>query len=66
MLVRASQNCKVLAGEVIASGTIGGGCLMEHNITTGQKRWLNKGDTVTLNWLPDGPSISNRIGESIE
>lgn len=65
MLVRASKNCTVVAGEVIASGTIGGGCLMEHNITTGQKRWLKKGDTVTLNWVPDGPSISNRIGESV-
>jgi 2-keto-4-pentenoate hydratase/2-oxohepta-3-ene-1,7-dioic acid hydratase in catechol pathway len=66
MLVRASKNCKVLPGEVIASGTMGGGCLMEHNLASGQKRWLKKNDTVTLNWLPDGPSISNRIGESIE
>jgi 2-keto-4-pentenoate hydratase/2-oxohepta-3-ene-1,7-dioic acid hydratase in catechol pathway len=63
MLVRASKNCTVYPGEVIASGTMGLGCLMEHNIGKDQKRWLNKGETVTLRWLPDGPMISNRIGE---
>lgn len=64
MLVRASKNCTVYPGEVIASGTIGGGCLMEHNLTSGQKRWLKKGDQITLKWHPEGPSISNKIGES--
>jgi len=63
MLVRASKNCTVYPGEVVASGTMGMGCLMEHNIGKDQKRWLNKGETVTLRWLPDGPMISNRIGE---
>lgn len=62
MLVRASKNCTVYPGEVIASGTIGGGCLMEHNVLKGEKRWLKKGDTVTLKWLPKGPMISNKIG----
>lgn len=64
MLVRASKNCTVYPGEVIASGTIGGGCLMEHNIVHQQKRWLKKGDTVSLNWLNAGPSLSNTLGES--
>jgi fumarylacetoacetate (FAA) hydrolase len=71
MLVRASLNCRVLPGEVIASGTMGGGCLMEHNVLEklekpdAQPRWLKKGDTVTLHWLPEGPMVSNRIGESL-
>jgi len=62
MLVRASKNCTIYPGEVIASGTIGGGCLMEHNVLKNEKRWLKKGDVVTLKWLPKGPTISNRIG----
>ncbi len=69
MLVRASKNCTVYPGEVIASGTMGGGCLMEHNVLAAlenpnsPKRWLKKGDVVTLKWLPKGPTISNRIGD---
>lgn len=68
MLVRASKNCTVYPGEVIASGTMGGGCLMEHNVLatlknpSAPKRWLKAGDRVTLKWLPEGPQISNRIG----
>ncbi len=61
MLVRGSKNCTIYPGEVIASGTMGGGCLMEHNVMKGEKRWLKKGDVVTLRWLPGGPMISNKI-----
>ena len=63
MLVRGSKNCRMYPGEVIASGTMGGGCLMEHNVLKNEKRWLKKGDVVTLKWLNDGPMIENRIGE---
>ena len=63
MLVRASKNCTLYPGEVIASGTLGGGCLLEHNMTSGKPRWLKAGDTVTLKWHPNGPCISNQIGE---
>lgn len=70
MLVRASKNCTVYPGEVIASGTIGGGCLMEHNVLAklarpeASNRWLKKGDVVTLRWLPQGPTMTNKIGDS--
>lgn len=63
MLVRASKNCTIYPGEVFGSGTMGGGCLLEHNIVKSTQRWLKMGDTVTMQWLPGGPEISNKIGE---
>lgn len=44
MLARASQNCTLYPGEVIGSGTVGTGCLLE----TGTYRWLEPGDVVEL------------------
>ncbi len=64
MLMRASKNCTIYPGEVIASGTMGGGCLLEYNITSGENRWLKKGDQVVMTWVPDGPSLANKIGSS--
>jgi fumarylacetoacetate (FAA) hydrolase len=47
MLARASADVHVRAGEVLASGTVGTGCLLEvRNETLG--RWLGPGDVVTL------------------
>lgn len=60
MLVRASKNCTVYPGEVIASGTIGGGCLMENRLTGGGKPWLKSGDLVELRWKA-GPYMKNRV-----
>lgn len=60
MLVRASQNCKVLPGEVLGSGTMGGGCLMEHNIGLDKAKWLKPGDAVELSWA-NGPILKNKI-----
>jgi 2-keto-4-pentenoate hydratase/2-oxohepta-3-ene-1,7-dioic acid hydratase in catechol pathway len=34
----------LVAGEVIGSGTVGGGCVLEH----GDGRWLQRGDVVEL------------------
>lgn len=48
MLVRASKNCTVYPGEVIASGTVGKGCLLELNVLNNTKRWLKVGDRVIL------------------
>lgn len=44
MLARASQDCTLYPGEVIGSGTVGTGCLLE----TGAHRWLEPGDLVEL------------------
>jgi 2-keto-4-pentenoate hydratase/2-oxohepta-3-ene-1,7-dioic acid hydratase in catechol pathway len=44
MIARASQDCTLYPGEVIGSGTVGTGCLLE----TGAHPWLEPGDLVEL------------------
>jgi fumarylacetoacetate (FAA) hydrolase len=46
MIARASQDVYLLPGDVIGSGTVGGGCLLE--ITSGLGPWLTPGDVVEL------------------
>ena len=46
MIARASQDAWVLPGDVIGSGTVGGGCLLEQ--TQGKGPWLQSGDVVEL------------------
>ncbi len=46
MLERASQEVYLLPGDVIASGTVGSGCLLE--LTLGQGPWLQPEDVVQL------------------
>lgn len=53
MLVRASKNCDVYPGELVATGTVGMGCLMEHNLDRADKKWLQIGDTIELRMQPD-------------
>jgi fumarylacetoacetate (FAA) hydrolase len=47
MLERASADVHVRPGEILGSGTVGGGCLLEVKDQT-LGRWLEPGDTVTL------------------
>jgi len=47
MLARASADVHVRAGELLGSGTVGTGCLLEVKDST-LKRWLEPGDLVTL------------------
>ncbi len=47
MLARASADVHVRPGEILGSGTVGTGCLLEVKDTT-LGRWLAPGDTVTL------------------
>ncbi len=63
MLVRASKNCDVYPGELLGSGTVGMGSLMEHNLDRTEKMWLKVGDTVELRMKPD-LVLSNKIVES--
>ncbi|WP_241154311.1 fumarylacetoacetate hydrolase family protein [Staphylospora marina] len=46
MIERASRDCELLPGDVIGSGTVGTGCILE----LGQEvhRWLEPGDVVEL------------------
>lgn len=46
MIARASQEVTLCPGDVIGSGTVGTGCLLE--LTKGQGPWLRKGDVVEL------------------
>ena len=46
ILARASENVTLLPGDVIGSGTVGTGCLLE--LTKGEGPWLNEGDVVEL------------------
>jgi fumarylacetoacetate (FAA) hydrolase len=47
MLERASTDVHVRPGDLLGSGTVGTGCLLEVKDST-LKRWLQPGDTVTL------------------
>lgn len=44
MIARASADCTLYPGEVIGSGTVGTGCIME--IGSEQYPWLQPGDVV--------------------
>jgi fumarylacetoacetate (FAA) hydrolase len=45
LLAAAARNTPGLQpGDVIGSGTVGGGCILEH----GDRRWLQRGDVVEL------------------
>jgi fumarylacetoacetate (FAA) hydrolase len=44
LLDRAARNTRLYPGDVIGSGTVGTGCILEHN----DGRWLGRGDVVEL------------------
>ena len=44
ILARAAENTRLLPGDVLGSGTVGSGCILEH----GDDRWLQPGDVVEL------------------
>lgn len=46
LIAHASRDTTLYPGDVIASGTIGGGCLLE--LTAGYGPWLERGDLVEL------------------
>lgn len=46
LITRASQDATLVPGDIIASGTVGSGCLLEQ--TAGQGPWLQPGDVVEL------------------
>jgi fumarylacetoacetate (FAA) hydrolase len=57
LVAQAARNTVLLPGDVLGSGTVGSGCILEH----GDGRWLRPGDVVELE--VDGIGIlRNRIG----
>jgi fumarylacetoacetate (FAA) hydrolase len=48
MIARASADARLVAGDVIGSGTVGTGCLLEIREESGFGRWLEAGDKVSL------------------
>lgn len=58
MIARASQDATLYPGDVLGSGTVGGGCLLE--LTGGQGPWLAPGDVVELAITGLG-ALRNRI-----
>ncbi len=46
IIAHASRNCTLVPGDVIATGTVGTGCLLE--LTSGYGPWLEPEDTVEL------------------
>ncbi|HZE19592.1 MAG TPA: fumarylacetoacetate hydrolase family protein, partial [Candidatus Angelobacter sp.] len=46
MIARASQDVYLFPGDVIGSGTVGGGCILEMGPEV--HAWLKPGDEVTL------------------
>ena len=57
IVARAAANTTLLPGEVIGSGTVGSGCILEH----GDGRWLQPGDEVELEVAGLGV-LRNRVG----
>jgi fumarylacetoacetate (FAA) hydrolase len=60
MIERASAGVTLYPGDVIGSGTVGTGCLLE--LTRAQGPWLQPGDVVELEVERLGV-LRNRIGE---
>ncbi len=48
MVERASSDARLVPGDLIGSGTVGTGCLLEIRESSGFGRYLKPGDTVTL------------------
>ena len=59
ILERASANTRLVPGDVIGSGTVGTGCILEH----GDGRWLRPGDVVELEVEGLGV-LRSRVGAS--
>ncbi|HEX6474910.1 MAG TPA: fumarylacetoacetate hydrolase family protein [Candidatus Limnocylindria bacterium] len=48
MVARASADVRLRPGDLLGSGTVGTGCLLEIKDSSGFGRWLEPGDSVTL------------------
>jgi fumarylacetoacetate (FAA) hydrolase len=58
ILDQAARNTQLRPGDVIGSGTVGSGCILEH----GDGRWLVPGDVVELEVAGIGV-LRNTVGD---
>ena len=69
IIERASYGVEIVPGDIIGSGTVGGGCLLEINGTKKRidknyiERWLQQGDIIKMEIESIG-NISNKIIKS--
>ena len=56
ILAQAARNTRLYPGDVIGSGTVGTGCILEHD----DGRWLTRGDVVELEIAGIG-TLRNRV-----
>ncbi|HEV2711842.1 MAG TPA: fumarylacetoacetate hydrolase family protein [Gaiellaceae bacterium] len=59
IVAQAARNTELHAGDILGSGTVGTGCILEH----GDGRWLQPGDVVELEVEGIGV-LRNRIGRA--
>jgi len=59
MIAHASRDATLYPGDVLGSGTVGTGCLLE--LTAGQGPWLAEGDVIELEVAGMGV-LKNRVG----
>ena len=57
IVAQAARNTTLRPGDVLGSGTVGTGCILEH----GDGRWLQPGDVVELEVEGIGV-LRNRVG----
>ena len=57
LVAQAARNTTLKSGDVLGSGTVGTGCILEH----GDGRWLQPGDVVELEVEGIGV-LRNRVG----
>lgn len=65
MIARASQGVELHSGDLIGSGTVGTGCLLELGAQETLGRWLQAGDVVELEIERLGV-LRNRVVDSVE
>lgn len=63
LIARASQSAWLMPGELIGSGTVGSGCLLE--LTQGKGPWLQPGDVVELEIERLG-LLENTVGDRFQ
>lgn len=66
MMAYASRGTRLVPGDVLGSGTVGRGCLLELSILFGEQEypWLRAGDRVVLE-IEELGAVSGRIREGV-
>jgi len=69
LVERASYGADIFPGDIIASGTVGSGCFLEHNVSgklndsNYTEQWLQEGDTVEMDIEGLGKLVTTIVRE---